>query len=170
MGTLDITLLRIIHIVGGVVWVGFGLFLVAIVLPAMQNTGQAGSRFYAGMLKVAPIGRIMGVASLLTTIAGLWLYVRLYGHSILPTIGGYVLVAGSIAGVLAFGHGLGAMAPATGKQEKAVTALVEAGNAADDAMQKKVDTLTAKVLLHGRISAGLTVFALVCMASARYLM
>lgn len=162
-------ILRIIHIVGGVFWVGFGAFQVMYLLPAMKATGSTGGRFYASLPKRPPLGAVMGISALLTTLAGILLYLDVYGHSILPTVGGYVLILGSVVGVLAFGHGAGALGPTSGKLDKAAAELVAAGDNPDQALVDEVDRLSDKLIRNGRISLALTIIALLCMASARYL-
>jgi len=166
---LYIVLLRVIHIVAGVFWVGFGAFLVMYLLPAMIAAGNAGSRFYAHMPKRPPIGAAMGISSLLTTLAGLLLYLRIFGHSTLPSARGYVLMIGVVLGILAFGHGLMALAPTTSKQEKAIEAFVAAGDNPDGKLVDEVNRLNNKMLRNGRVSFILTMIALICMAAARHL-
>lgn len=166
---LYIVILRIIHIVAGVVWVGFGAFLTLYLLPAMTAAGSTASRFYVHLPKKPPIGAVMGLSSILTTIAGLLLYLRIFGHSILPSPRGYVLMIGVVLGILAFGHGLMALAPTTGKQEKAISELAAAGDNPDQSLVDEVDQLNNKLLRSGRISLVMTVIALVCMAAARHL-
>jgi len=65
-----LTILRIVHIIGGIIWVGFGIFLTFILLPALRHPGEEGLRLYADL----QLTRLMPIASSLTTVAGVLLY------------------------------------------------------------------------------------------------
>lgn len=67
--------LRLVHVVGGVLWVGFAVFGAFYLFPSIAETGPEGGKVMAvlqrrGLLTVFPI------VALLTVLSGLWLYVR----------------------------------------------------------------------------------------------
>jgi uncharacterized membrane protein len=67
--------LRLVHVVGGVLWVGFAVFGAFYLFPSIAETGPEGGKVMAvlqrrGLLTVFPI------VALLTVLSGLWLYMR----------------------------------------------------------------------------------------------
>jgi len=68
-----ITILRLIHIVFGVFWVGSVLFATFILMPSMKASGPA------GMTLMKELGRkmstIMMVAAIFTVGAGIWMMI-----------------------------------------------------------------------------------------------
>ena len=67
--------LRLVHVVGGVLWVGFAVFGAVYLFPTIAETGPEGGKVMAvlqrrGLLTVFPI------VALLTVLSGFWLYMR----------------------------------------------------------------------------------------------
>jgi uncharacterized membrane protein len=69
-----IWLLRIIHIVGGVFWVGGTLFMTFFVGPTVGATGEAGQRFVGHLMNNLKLSNRLSAAAGLTVLAGLILY------------------------------------------------------------------------------------------------
>lgn len=73
MNTL-ILILRLLHIIGGVVWVGGALAMNFFVAPTMRATGDAGKQFAGHLMGKTRFSALMMHAGLTTIIAGFWLY------------------------------------------------------------------------------------------------
>ena len=69
-----IWLLRIIHIVAGVFWVGGTLFMTFFVIPAMGATGEAGQKFVGHLMNNLKLNNRLSAAAGLTVLAGFILY------------------------------------------------------------------------------------------------
>ncbi|HEX6035788.1 MAG TPA: hypothetical protein VFY83_15210 [Anaerolineales bacterium] len=69
-----IWLLRIIHIVGGVFWVGSAVFMTVFVAPTVGALGEPGQRFVGHLLNNTKFSTRMAIASGLTILAGAILY------------------------------------------------------------------------------------------------
>lgn len=69
-----IWLLRIIHIVGGVVWVGGTLIMTFFVGPTIGATGESGQKFVAHLMNNLKFSNRMSIAAGLTILAGLILF------------------------------------------------------------------------------------------------
>jgi hypothetical protein len=69
-----IWLLRILHIVAGVFWVGGTLFMTFFVGPAIGPTGEAGQRFVGHLMNNLKLSSRMSAAAGTTVLAGLILY------------------------------------------------------------------------------------------------
>jgi len=73
MNYLTLTL-RLIHIVGGIFWVGAGLLMNFFVGPTLRATGDAGRQFGGYLMTKTRVMAAMNIAVYSTVIAGLWLY------------------------------------------------------------------------------------------------
>ena len=71
-----IWLLRIAHIVGGVIWVGGTLIMTFFVGPTVGATGEAGQKFIGHLMNNLKFSNRMATASGLTILAGFILYFR----------------------------------------------------------------------------------------------
>ena len=72
--TYLIWLLRILHIVAGVFWVGGTLFMTFFVGPAIGATGEAGQKFVGHLMNNLKLSNRMSAAAGTTVLAGLILY------------------------------------------------------------------------------------------------
>ena len=156
-----LVLLRLIHILTAVIWFGFGMTLTLYVAPAAVAAGDTGFRYLKSLFLNTAFNRVIPIASGLTTLAGILLYIVGNAASHFSQTGNIVLGIGAAAGLIATIHG-GAL---TGR---ATTALGEA-LAKDGTPLAQLNELAAKLLSHARISLVLMIVALVCMGSARYL-
>lgn len=73
MNTL-VLILRLLHIIGGVVWVGGALAMNFFVAPTMRATGDAGKQFAGHLMGKTRFTALMTYAGITTIIAGFWLY------------------------------------------------------------------------------------------------
>lgn len=170
MDTLMIVL-RLIHIFAGIMWLGFGLFLLLLLIPTARQLGPEGQAFMKGFLKHSAFNKIMPVVSLLTTIAGAWLYYKVsdgFNADYMGSHGGIVLSIGVLAGLLAFGHGATATGPMSEKMVKLNDALDAQDGPPSPEQIAELQTVQRKMGLHGRISVILMIIAVAGMVSARY--
>ena len=158
-----VILLRIIHIFGGIYWVGTAFFLAVVLVPASRRLG-ANSMTVTGPVYSNPMFGIGFAASaILTTVAGTLLWWEIsdgFNADYMGSDQGIVLSIGVLAGFLGFGHGLGALGRYGRKFEQAYTAEprdVEAATQAEN-----------KIARNSYISLGLMIISVVGMSSARY--
>ena len=161
-GALIITVLRLLHIAAGLVWVGAAVAVSMMVEPAVERSGVNRRRFLGVFYSAAGFSKLIPLAAVITTVAGLLLYGLLSYHNILNSGMGLVLTAGALFGVLAFAHGLFAVWRSAWKYAE----LVET---AGDEQANILQTLEDKLRRNGRISMWLAVVSLVLMAGARYI-
>src|SRR5512144_2425284 len=72
--TYLIWLLRIIHIVGGVIWVGGTLTMTFFISPTIGATAEAGQKFVGHLMNNLKFSNRMSAAAGLTVLAGFILY------------------------------------------------------------------------------------------------
>jgi hypothetical protein len=167
---MDILLvvLRLLHILAAVAWVGVGLTQVIILAPAMAVAGESGLRFGKALGSVPAYRMVFSVAGGVTVLAGILLYIT-GSASHFSRTGNIVLGIGALAGIAAAIHG-GAV---TGRSSVALGALLEKyvpnnGAIPADGLAAIRDAIAAQAT-HTRVSFVLMVIALIGMGSARYL-
>lgn len=157
-GALVITILRLLHIVGGLVWVGAAIVMSFYIEPALLAAGADGNRILRRLYSTTSFARLIPLSALVTTVAGLLLYGMLSYHEALSSSMGVVLTLGALVGLLAFAHGwFAAWRPA---QQYAVTS---------DNDEDMKAALENKMRRNGRVSMWLALVSLALMAGARYI-
>jgi hypothetical protein len=162
-----IIVLRLVHIVAGAFWVGSALMIALVLLPGLRKAGPGSER----VLPMAQISRALSIASLLTTVAGLLLYVLLsrfaWGWIVSPA--GIGLTLGSLAGLAAFLLGLLSTGPTAKKLAALGGQIQAAGGPPTPQQMAELSRLQAKLSTSSKWSTGLAAAALALMAVARYL-
>jgi uncharacterized membrane protein len=69
-----ILVLRLVHVLGGIFWVGAALLLNFFVGPTMRATGDAGRQFGSHFVAQTRFSTVMNISVFATLIAGFWLY------------------------------------------------------------------------------------------------
>lgn len=97
-------LIRVIHILGGVVWAGGLITMAKFISPVVGAIGEAGQEFMGEMNRRRTFQIAMSSAAGLTLLTGLAMYITKYGGlAPLSTLQGAAITAGSLFGILAFG-------------------------------------------------------------------
>ena len=112
-----IWLLRVIHILGAIIWAGWSFSFFWFMQPAINEAGQAGGAVMARCSK-GPLLTAMIVAPVLAVLAGLIMYFWFFGASLgsyVLSFRGALLTIGAIAGLAAFGEGAAVVGPTTRK-------------------------------------------------------
>jgi uncharacterized membrane protein len=157
-------LLRIIHIVAGVFWVGGTLIMTFFVGPTVGATGEAGQKFVGHIMNNLKFSNRMAAASGLTILAGFLLYFR-GGTALMESRFGIGLGIGAVFALIGFVSGM--MIGRTIKAMAQLGAQMQGKPSADQltqmqALQKRQTTVSM-------ISTVSVVLATVFMAIARYL-
>ena len=158
-GALVITILRLLHIVAGFVWVGAALLMSLYIEPAADRAGAAGRDFLRTLYRGSGLPRLVPLSAGITTVAGLLLYGLLSYHEAMSSGMGLVLTLGALFGLLAFAHGWFAVWRGAGRYAQLL-----ASGAPDE-----LSALEDKIRRNGRISMWLALASLILMAGARYI-
>ncbi len=163
-----IIVLRLIHILSGVFWVGSAVFSGFFVFPAVDATGEAGKKFLEYMVAKAKVAARISVAAVLTVLAGGWLYwIDSAGFTSNWTSAGPGWGFG-IGGVLGL---IGAVTGGVGSKDRATFTKLIAGIPDGKPTKEQMDQiqkLQAQSNRWGLISNFALILALACMATARY--
>lgn len=160
-GALIISVLRLLHIVAGLIWVGAAIMMSFYIEPASERSGGDGARFLRAFYVNTNYSRMIPVAAVITTLAGLLLYGMMSYHETMNSAMGMSITLGALFGLLAFGHGYFALWRSAGQYGD----LVKSGAGNEATLQ----ALEEKLRRNGRISMWLAVVSLILMAGARYI-
>jgi uncharacterized membrane protein len=164
--------LRLIHIFGGIFWVGAGLLMIGVVLPFAQTAGSDGMKFVQGFVGRSRYAMLMSLASVLVTLTGLLMYIRVSGGFQpvwIMTGPGVGFTIGSIAGILAWLEGLFIHRPIAERLKVLGQTIASAGGPPNAAQADELKSLQVRMGHANQLSAILLVTAAVFMAIARYL-
>jgi uncharacterized membrane protein len=168
--TLTIVL-RLIHILAGIFWVGAIFVIAGFLLPTARSSGPEGGRFMQQLMLRRRLSVFLGIAMLLTVLSGLTMYARVAAAthgawaSTPPGIGYGV---GGLAAILAAIMG-GAISGPAARRLATIGQQASQGGGLSAEQQTEMMRLQARATLGSRITAGLLVAAAAAMAVARYL-
>jgi uncharacterized membrane protein len=161
--------LRIVHIAGGVAWVGGAAMFFFYLEPTINKLGPDAEKFVDEVInrRKAPI--YFAATSTLTVIAGIVLYWRDFGRIDTTSSFGVALGLGGIAGLIAWLGG-NLLIPRTLTKVAAIITEVKAGDGPPSNEQAaRLHAAQHRLRLIGLVDIALLAFAVVAMASARYL-
>ncbi len=170
--TAEIIVLRLVHVLGGIFWVGSVTFNAAFLLPTLAALGPAAGPVMAGLQR-RRMTTVLPTVAVLTILSGLRLlqvgsagFAGDYfasGPGIAYSVGGLLAIAG-------FAVGMGFTRPA---MARAGALAAQMGSAADDAARAALGAEIARLRSRGAKSNSvmliLLTIAAVAMAVARYL-
>jgi uncharacterized membrane protein len=164
-----IILLRVIHILSGIFWLGGTLMLVRFVFPTAKRLGPESGRFMQSLMVEARLPVALAISGWATTLAGLVLFFFSSGrfaHSWMTSGQGITLSIGALFGVSAALHGAATQAPVAMK----LASLAGAAPAGPPSPERtaEMQTLRDKLAKGAPVSAGLLLVAATAMAIARY--
>ena len=161
--------LRVLHIGGGIFWVGSVLFLNLFVLPAFQASGTDGAKMASMLMRGGRIQRVIIHSALLTIITGF----LIYGRFIIITDGAWARTVpamgygvGAIAAVIAFLLGILINAPAAKRIQQLGA---DRGGSLTAEQQNEMARLRDRMSTGSRFVLPLLIIAVISMAISRYL-
>lgn len=166
--TYLIWLLRIIHIVAGVFWVGGTLIMTFFIAPTVGATAEAGQRFVGHLVNELKFSNRMSIAAGSSVLAGFILYwIDSQGFTSAWMSSGAGRGFGIGAGFALIGFVFGILIGRTTKAMAQVGAQIQ-GKPSPDQMNQ-LQTLRKKQATYSMIAASTLVLATIFMAIARYL-
>lgn len=162
-----IIILRLVHIFGGVFWVGAAWIGAGFLEPTARALGPEGSKFIGYMTTTRRFSIAIMVAAVLTLLAGWGLWFMLYGIPSFDTRAGLVFFIGGIVGLIAGGIG-GATGSTGGKLARLGAEIGQQGKPPTPEQQTQMRALQGRMRQYGIWTAILTSIALFLMAIARH--
>ena len=166
--TYFIWLLRIIHIVAGVFWVGGTLVMTYFVAPTIGATGESGQKFMGHLMNNLKFSNRMSMAAGLTVLAGFILYwIDSQGFTSAWMSSGAGRGFGIGAGFAVIGFIFGILVGRTSKTMVQLGAQMQ-GRASPEQMSR-MQALGKRQATYSAIAAATLVLATIFMAIARYM-
>ncbi len=165
--------LRLVHVVAGVLWVGGAVFVFRHVEPTAKELGPRAEPFMTRLVEIQRIGIYFMILSGLTVVAGTWLF---WIDSAGDPIGwitrdatGMAFGIGGLAAWIAFILGVVAVKPAVDEISAAGAAMRDAGGPPGPELVTRMEAAQARMATLGQVDFVLLAIAVVTMAIARYL-
>lgn len=165
-------LLRFVHIVGGVFWVGAVFLMVGFIFPTVRETGPTGGRFMQELMQRRRLSVFMNSAAGLTMLSGFIMYGRITAATDgawAGTRAGMTFGIGGLATILAAIIGGGIVGRGGARLAKLSQAIQAAGGAPSPEQSAEIGKLQTRMGKAMRAVAALLLLAVTTMAIARYL-
>lgn len=166
----ELLLLRFIHVLGAIIWVGSGVMMMFFIAPALAPLGPTAGQLMANLQK-RKFMVIMPMIALLTILTGIRLMMitsNNFGVGYFATPMGRTFAASGLAGILAFLIGIVVNRPLMVRMAK-LQQSAASDPARKDSIAAEVKKLQKRAALAGMIVMALLLLAAAGMAVARYL-
>ena len=166
--TYFIWLLRIVHIVAGIFWVGGTLIMTFFVAPTIGATGEAGQKFVVHLMNNLKFSNRMAAAAGLTILAGFilyWIDSNGFTSDWMKSGAGRGFGIGAAFAIIGFVFGL-----LVGRTTKAMAQLgAQIQGKPSSEQMAQLGTLQKQQAAYSNIAAVTLILAVIFMAIARYL-
>ncbi|RME11093.1 MAG: hypothetical protein D6802_07655 [Ardenticatenia bacterium] len=159
-------LLRLIHILSAIFWMGSTLFIGLILEPAVAAAGPEGSKFMQ-KLAAGPLSRMMSITGMLTILSGLGMYISFSG-GFDPTVmfsTRLPLTLGALAGLGALLVGMVVQAPATKQLNALGEQIASQGGTPTPEQMAQIAALQRRLRHGGRLDVILMLLAVLGMVA-----
>jgi uncharacterized membrane protein len=163
--------LRIVHILAGVFWVGSALLIFLFLQPAAREVGPGAGPLMTHLAQKKRLPDVTLAAAGLTILAGLLMYWRVSGGFDGDWVGtafGVAITIGSLCAIAAVVLGASVVRPSMVKAGAIAQSAAAAGGPTPE-QGAEIQALQQRVRSAGNLIVPLLVLAVVAMASARYL-
>jgi uncharacterized membrane protein len=163
-------ILRVIHILFAIFWMGSTIFLVSFVQPAVAATGPEGQKFMQQLGLRTRMSVALGISGLLVALSGLAMIWRLSGFETAWLSSGYgeTLVAGGIFGIAALAVGYTYQGRSSSRMKVLMDQAQAAGGPPGPEVMGEIQAQAHRVQTGARLTAVLLTLAAVAMAIAQY--
>lgn len=169
--TAEILVLRLIHVLGGIYWVGSALFSAIFLMPALTRAGPAAGQVMAN-LQARRLFIVMPIVALLTILSGfrlMWIFSAGFAAAYFATLTGQILAVSGGLALATFALGILIARPAAARSgELRARVAGETDPEARATIQSELGSLQRRMALVGAVSTVLLVLAAAGMAVARY--
>jgi uncharacterized membrane protein len=171
MSMVYLIVLRLVHVVSSVCWVGGGFTTFLFVGPTAKDMQPMGMEFLAHMAGKRRFNTFMMVNSTLTVLSGALLLWAVTGDSLaeyLQTGPGLGFALGSLAGVVVYFVGMFGVGMPTGKLSKLGAEIKLAGLPPTPAQVAEIQKLDQTISFYHKVDFALVALSLILMATSRY--
>jgi len=165
-----IIILRFLHILSGIFWVGFALMITFYISPAVQATQESGQKFFSYLLQHTNLSKFITVTALVSVLAGFslyWINSNGFQSDWMKSGPGLGFGLGAVAALLGLHYGL--------LQNKRSKAMIQLGQKIQaqaspptDEQRKSIQKLQTQLKTGGKLNAIFLLLASILMATARF--
>jgi len=170
--TAELIVLRLVHILGGIFWLGSGLFTSLFLVPALARLGPAGAGPVMGALQQRRLFTVLPLVAVATSLSGLRL-LHIASNGFTPayfgTSTGRTFLWSGIAAIVAFLFSLIVVRPAMLRANTLGASMATLADAERGTRAAEVERLRRRGASGNVVAILLLVFAGAGMAVARYL-
>lgn len=169
----ELVVLRLVHVVSGMLWVGFMLFNVAFLMPALQSLGPGPAQGQVmGALQRRRLMTVLPLVALLTVLSGLrlyWIVSDGFSAAYVQSRMGTTFGIAALLAIAAYAIGMAVARPAMARMGALGARLASAAEEERAALQAEMQRLRARGRVWSLVVAALVLTAAAGMAVARYL-
>lgn len=168
---VTVFLLRLIHILVGVFWVGAVIFVSAFLLPSLRAVGPAGGAVMEQLAQVRKMPTFLMSSAILTVLSGIGLYWHDsdgFSGAWMHSGPGMVFASGGALGILAAAVGMALTSPAGKRMGMLAAEMRSAGGPPRPELLAQMQVLQVKIARSSSVVVALLVLAVCAMAIARY--
>ena len=165
--------LRLFHVVGGVLWVGSAFLFVAFIGPAAADTAPSSGLLLSNAVKKRGVAKFITTVALVTVAAGWIIWVRnaLLMPSVMDWVTstyGLVLTIGGVIATIAAYFGITGVGNNVERLVDVGDEVAASGGPPTPEQAAKLEHLGAEIKKHGMVDIVLLLIAVAAMATARY--
>lgn len=167
---MELIALRLIHVLGGMLWVGIGLFTTFFLAPALKDAGPAAAGQVMANLQKRGLYTILPIVAVLTMLSGLrlmWIVSGGDSHWFVHRVGHVYSISGASA-ILAFLISMIVARPAAVRMGKLSQAATSDGTT-KERLAAEMQALQKRMTMSTMVAVVLLVIAAVGMSIARYM-
>jgi uncharacterized membrane protein len=167
----ELLILRIIHVVGAVIWAGTALFVSFFLIPAIGMAGPAGAPVMGALVKrrMFVIVPTVAVVTILAGLRLLWLISDGYSAAFFASRMGMTYATGALVSILAFAIFLTVNRPALGRMTTLQAQMAKASDAERAPLMGQFNALRERTAAGSKGIAYLLIIASIAMAIGRYM-
>ncbi len=166
-----ILILRVLHIAGGIMWVGSATLYLLMLIPAARSAQAAGQKF---LQTLGPkFGAMMGLVTTVTVLSGALLYARFFAGGInfawMTRGAGLAFTVGAVTALSSYVMGVAVFGRTQEKIAKLGAEMESAQSAPNPNLIKEMNRLQSSLMKAYQVDFVLLAVAMLTMAVARYL-
>jgi uncharacterized membrane protein len=167
-----LTILRLLHIFGGIFWAGAAIYMSAFVGPAINASGTEGSKVMQQLAKTNRLPLFMFLSSTITVVAGILLLWKLsngFQSAWMSTLHGKILSMGGGLAIIAYFIGFFVNRPAAEQIKNISIAIAKQGSAPSQAQMEILMKMKRRLFKGGTYISILLSLTIIAMSIFRYL-
>jgi len=171
MNVFLLIVLRLVHVVAGILWGGAAIYYLFFVKPSVKAIGAVGPQFMQNLMERRKLPIFMMSTSLLTVLAGgilFWFSSGGFTPAWMASGPGIGFTIGSIAAIIAFFVGGLGIGPTSAELGALGGQIAMSGNGPTPAQLSQMQKLEKRLSIVERVDFIMLVISMLTMATARY--